>query len=266
MQIECDHCTLHYLSMSHLRLITEGSLRADAWALRKIAEYQGGKLLMWTWLSRGLTTIEQQAEWNFEGNVDEASRALEATPGALAELCQLQEVPELDCSAEKEEIAKAASITLDGEFTSVWAICDSSTESQPICLPTWFRGPIDKAILTWQEEHRRWEEKKASRLRAGHSSLPPKLQEAYNEWSGDPSKTIVLSKQTQGQVVNISKKPLGTLKKTCVMIKVHMSQKADELSIQAGDGKLWQLKMLEGVVPPSDAVPAEIDKFGGLSF
>ena len=43
-----------------------------------------------------------------------------------------------------------------------------------------------------------------------------------------------------------------------------MSQKAEELSIQAGDGKLWQLKMLEGVVPPSDAVPAEIDKFGGL--
>lgn len=94
-------------TMSHPRLSIEDSLRADAWALKKIQEYQGGKILMWSWLSRGLTTIEQQAEWNFQGNVEHAKSALQATPGALAELCDLEEVPDVDCSEEKSQVIQA---------------------------------------------------------------------------------------------------------------------------------------------------------------
>ena len=184
--------------------------------------------------------------------------------GALAELCHLDETPEVDCSAEKREIARASDIVIDGEFTSVRAIADRSNAlSQPICLPSWFRAPIDKAILTWQEEHRRRGDKIAKRISAGYTSLPPKMQEAYSEWSGNPSKTIVLSKQTHGQVVNLAKKSLGTLKKTCILLKIHMSEKSEELALQAGDGLLWQLKMLEGVVPPSDVLSAQLDRFGG---
>ena len=42
-----------------LRLTLETSLRADAWALKHIAEFQSGKLVLHAWLSRGLVSQEE---------------------------------------------------------------------------------------------------------------------------------------------------------------------------------------------------------------
>ncbi|CAK9061117.1 unnamed protein product [Durusdinium trenchii] len=156
---------------------------------------------------------------------------------------------------------------MDGEVTSAWAIADpSNAESKPIFLPGWFRHPIDRAILLWQEESRRWEDKKAKRLAEGRSGLAPKMQEAFDEWSATKSKTIVLNKKTHGQAVNFNNKPISQLKKSCLMITIHMSETAEGLAIQAGDGKLWQLKMMEGVLPAGDCIPPEVDQFTGLDL
>ena len=65
----------------HTRLTMENSIRADAWALSRLKEYQSGKLILWSWVTRGYVTMEQVAEWYFDSDVDAATTALSSTRG-----------------------------------------------------------------------------------------------------------------------------------------------------------------------------------------
>lgn len=54
----------------------EASLRSDAWALSKISEYKGGKILIWSWLSRGLVSMEWVAKIHFGNDLEKAKEAM----------------------------------------------------------------------------------------------------------------------------------------------------------------------------------------------
>lgn len=43
------------------------SLRADAWALQQISDMNGGKTILWAWMSRGYLEPELAAAWHFGG-------------------------------------------------------------------------------------------------------------------------------------------------------------------------------------------------------
>ena len=45
-----------------------------------------------------------------------------------------------------------------------------------------------------------------------------------------------------------------------------MSEDPESLGITAGAGKLWRLCLLQGTLPTTDAVPNEVDHFGGDSM
>lgn len=144
---------------SNTRLSTEDSFRADAWALQKIATYQHGKVLLWSWVSRGLVDMEQVARWYYNGDIAAAEKALSATPGAMAELCAVDEVPQVDVTTEREQVEAAQGTLLDGETSSVWAISDcGNNAADPITLPMWFNQPIQKTILLWKKESSSLEE------------------------------------------------------------------------------------------------------------
>lgn len=244
----------------------EASLRSDAWSLMKIAGYQNGKVLQWSWISRGLLSIENLADWYYGGDVEAAKAGLEATPGRMAELCRIDDIPNVDCSAEREQVEIAQSKQLEGQTFSFWTISDPThVEAKPIPLPGWFKAPIDKAILLWQRESYRWEKVISDRLLQG-KELAPKQHLAYNEWKSNETRSIVLDKKKQAQVVNLGSKTTSTLKKTCLMLVIHMSKDASGLHISTGSGKLWKLQLLQGVEPISDQVPAEVDHFEGYCF
>lgn len=221
---------------------------------------------MWSWVSRGLVSIEQIATWHFDSDIEAADQALSATPGAMAKLCAVDEVPKIDDTNERAEVQNAQNALLDGEQQSVWAIMDAEdSEAEPVTLPLWFTQPIQKTILVWKKEAEVWNERISKRMEEGKNGLTPKMQSAYDEWNSTNERTIVLDKTRQALVVNLAKKKLSKLRKDCIMLVIHMSRIADDLRIRAGSGKLWKLQLLRGTatVPISDAVPADLDRFEG---
>ena len=240
----------------------ENSLRADAWALQKLKTYQNGKLLLWSWCSRGYLSIENLANWYHDGDVDAARQSLSSTRGELKKLCELDEIPSVENDQELCELENAESTKLEGETFFTWAIKDLENEAiPPIHLPSWFRAQIDKAITVWQTESRAWEKKREERLLRGKFELPPKAQLAFDEWNSTKTRSIVLDKKRQAQVMNVGNKSISSLKKHCLLVVLHMSHEAEELRIKTGSGKLWRLQLLQCSQKPCEVIPDEVDDF-----
>ena len=255
------YCTV--VDCKNLRMSIESSLRSDAWALKKISEYADGKVLAWSWVSRGLVSMEWIAKLHFDNDVETAKLAMSQMKGNLSAMCKLDELPIVDF-AEDPKQSEACSALMEGEIFCFWSISDPDSDAPPTPLPQWMRGPIDKHILQWRQVASKWEEKIAKRAIEG-KGLTPTMQTAYDDWQGNPTRSIVLDKTKRAEVVNIASKSIRTLKKTCILLVLHMSTDSNELKIATGNGKLWNLRLLEHHTNhSSDQVPAEVDHFKGL--
>jgi hypothetical protein len=243
------------------RLSMETSLRSDVFALQKLASYADGKLILWSWASRGLISLEWIADLQFKGDVEAATEALSQVKGELAKLCQFDKLPMIDGLNETETPTPAM---LEGEVLQYWAISDPSSESEAIPLPLWMRGSIDKAVLKWRTTAAKWEERIAKRQLEGKTTLAPKQKQAYDEFIATNTRSIVLDKVKHAEVVNIAAKSVNKLKKTCLLLVVHMSDDSEQLRMTTGCGKLWKLQLLQQNKPLSDTIPEEVDHFSGL--
>ena len=166
--------------------------------MQQLASYQQGKLILWAWVSRGLTSFEQVADWYHAGNLELAKDFMKRTKGMMAGLCHLEEAPTVDTDKGKELAAAASSATLNGESHTWWEIFDLESEDPtPIPLPSWFQLPLDHVILTWWRELETWARRTKERLAAGKGELPPKMLTTYNNWLGAPTRTLVLDKRRQ---------------------------------------------------------------------
>ena len=241
----------------------ENSLRADQWALRKISDYQQGKILLWAWISRGLVDIEWVSGLYFDGDVKACKEALAAVRGKLAEVCKLDSLPLLD-GADDPECDDCQPEPLEAEICNFWAICDGDSPAIP--LPVWMRGPIDKAILLWRNQLSKWEDRLAKRKFQGKDGLTPAAQKAYDDWSKSRARSIVFDKVRKSEVVKVSSKSIAALKRHCMLLVVHMSDKPEELGVTTGSGKCWNLRLLQQSSPISEQVPVEVDHFQGLSL
>ena len=243
------------------RLGMETSLRSDVFALQKLASYADGKLILWSWASRGLISLEWIADLQFKGDVEAATEALSQVKGELAKLCHFDTLPMIDGLNETEPPTSAM---LEGEVLQYWAISDPSIESESIPLPLWMRGSIDKAVLKWRTMAAKWEERIAKRQLEGKTTLAPKQKKAYDEFIATNTRSIVLDKVKHAEVVNIAAKSVNKLKKTCLLLVVHMSDDSEQLRMTTGCGKLWKLQLLQQSKPLSDIIPEEVDHFSGL--
>lgn len=72
------------------------SLQADIFALRKIAEYRGGAVLQWAWVTTGYVTEEEMADWKYGGDMDALVEAMQRGRGGYKEFMRLTEVPVVD--------------------------------------------------------------------------------------------------------------------------------------------------------------------------
>ena len=218
-------------------------------------------------MSRGLSTTEQVARWYFNSDESAAKEALSSTPGKMAELCSLDEVPNVEFPDEKAMVIHAEQAILEGEVQHVWSIVDPDYEdAAPIALPRWFGPAIDKTVLLWRQEANVWNKRKEKRLReTGKDFFTPSMQTKYDAWLEDPTRSLVLDKTRQAVVTNVAEKSLQKLKKHCILLVLCLSEIPDQLRIRAGSGKVWGLKLLKGVLPKSieDAVPKELDYFEG---
>lgn len=52
------------------RYSVEDSIRADAWALRALGQFESGKLVWIAWVRRGYAAREEIAKWRFAGECE----------------------------------------------------------------------------------------------------------------------------------------------------------------------------------------------------
>ena len=248
-----------------VRLSLEDSLRADAWAMKSLRDYANGRLIMHAWVSRGLVSVEQLAEWKFGGSIDDLREGMKRTIDGMRNLLRMDSIAEGSATGEDPErkalVEAAESVILPGEKKIVWAICDpGATESPPatLPLPEWFKNPITRTIANWQKEAHMWQTKISNRYERYQKELPPKQKADYEKWSAATTRRLVLNKQRKAQVMNVQSSNLKQIKSNCILLEIKMSHVAEELLIRSGEGDWFRLVMLEGVAPATD-VPAALD-------
>ena len=163
---------------------------------------------MWSWISRGMVTMEQIAAWHFNNDVDAAETAMSRTRAGMTKLYSLDEVPDHHCQdPEAAGNDEEDNRPLQGESVTFWAIADASlSDPTPIPLPSWFRLPIDNVILTWKREKDIWNKRLETRRNQGKLELAPKAKQAHEAWKSMPERVLVLDKQKQAVVKNPEKK------------------------------------------------------------
>ena len=63
-------------NISARELSYRNSILDDLWAINVIRNYEGGKILWWSWLSRGLVTPELLAKWHFQGKLEDLNKTM----------------------------------------------------------------------------------------------------------------------------------------------------------------------------------------------
>eukprot|EP00435_Cladocopium_sp_Y103_P064784 s286_g26.t1 len=243
------------------KLTAESSLKADAWALQQLARYQNGKLVVFAWVSRGLTRLEDIAEWHFAGNIENAKVFLERTRLAMASLLEIDDLHEPEQDPETRALVKESETSLlEDEFVCQWAIQGDVEGSLPIPLPAWFKPSIDRTILVWRKEATVWEERLSKRMLFGRDGYTPKQQEEFDEWKKTAHRRIILDKKRKCQVMNIQKQNVAHLRKDCIVLQIQLANEASDLKIRSGNGTYYQLKLLEVKIPATE-LPPEIDHF-----
>lgn len=254
-----------------MRLSLEDSLRADAWAMSRLRQYEHGKLIMHAWMSRGLITAQQLADWHFAGNMDQLKDSMKRTLGGMKTILRLEDLCDkaLDgVDPERKALAQASESTiLPGEKKIVWAIRkpDDPPDGPHTPLPDWFKNPITRAIVNWQKEAAKWQTRINNRRDRNLKGLTPKQQSDFEKWQESTCRRIVLNKQRKAQVMNVRSDNLKQIKSNCILLEVQMSDCAENLRIRSGDGSWFRLVMLEGIVPASD-VPAALDVAPGVEL
>lgn len=242
----------------------EAGLLADAWALKQLRNYAGGKLIMSAWLNRGLTSITDLADWRFHGNVQELRDQMKHVRGAVSQLMRLEKVPDVAESADADRKALtqcAEENLLEGEKVTKW--CLRHGDSQPIALPDWLRVPIDRTVSIWLSEKNQWDTKinKRQQLR-GVSTLPPAQNKKYQEWVDKGAKRrILMNKKTHGQILKIDVKKLSAMKDLMVLT-LHLSSNTEDLKVECATGKMYGLALLQGTIQCT-TLPADFEAVPG---
>ena len=97
-----------------MRTDFETSIRSDAFALQSLKHYQDGKLIMYSWLSRGLVKPQDLASWRFDGDESAVADIMKRTPGAMRELLSLTSLPDVGDEREKQLVEQAGETLLPG--------------------------------------------------------------------------------------------------------------------------------------------------------
>ena len=198
------------------------------------------------------------------GNAATVQKLCERSRGSMNEILNLVNPKALEEVAETElaQLTEMREKPLPGEKEHIWAI-ESLESASRQRLPKWMAQPIEKAVLLWGEEKRKWEKELFER----GGSLPKAKREAYQEWTSSGQKVKMLFNKKAEKLVNKLRANVSMKNVTTNFLSVEISMDADpgNLTIKSGSNNPWKLMLLEG--DPFDGVeevgcPAALD--GGV--
>lgn len=177
------------------------SLESDAYALQAIQEYEKGKLVLWSWLSRGYSSMEDVARWYFGGDLSRAEDFMNRSkPGGLAAYAKLDKLPVLKILGEdnpNEEVDTPDNSLLTGEMVHIWYVDMGLDGMYP--LPHWCSLPIECTFSLWRSELQSWQKKIQNRA---PKPLTPTQQKFYDHWLENCTRKVVLDQQARTHIKN----------------------------------------------------------------
>ena len=96
---------------------------------------------MHAWLSRGMVTREDMAQWRFDGSMDALTECMKFVRGSMRHLYRLEGIGDEDYSEEAKKITKAENGALVGETAAYWAIIDEDVDGSQHVFFLCFYGP-----------------------------------------------------------------------------------------------------------------------------
>ena len=190
------------------------SLESDAYALQTIRDFQSGKLVMWSWSSRGYVDEETLSEWHGR---DISQLMAFKDKGALTEFVKINSLPPLKILGEDSSNHDPSLVTdcahLSGEKLHIWFVDLLSDGMIP--LPHWMSLPIECAMAVWKQEHSTWEDRIKKR---SPKPLPPSQQKMYECWLEKSLRRLVLDQSTKSQIKNPSSCSKAHLTKHCILL------------------------------------------------
>eukprot|EP00435_Cladocopium_sp_Y103_P060730 s3048_g22.t1 len=227
------------------RTTIEESIQADVWALRSLQQYKKGKLIHYAWLTRGLVSIENLADWVFNGRVEDVKEHMKLTKHEFNKLLELDSIPENNYDAERLHHMFLKDKKLAGEVTMTWCI---TVEDQCMPLPDWMQVPIFVTASEWRYGLDKWMQRKDRHTqRTGKDKLPPKLQldfEKFQQNSMDIK--IYLNKSTHIQLLKSDSKAMKAQRDHLILLRVGFSEDTSQITLRSGNQPPYPLKLMSG--------------------
>ena len=243
--------------ISERHVTYSNSIRDDCWAVNIVRTYRQGKLIMWSWLSRGLVTVELLAKWHFDGDLKKVWTHMERVRGDLTKLMTMTDELDPEAPAHKRKWLEAEGDPDQGSH-KIWVY--DVDEECPKQLPQWWSLDIEIELRSWCSERDAWDDALATRQKQGFEKLTPSKDAEYNRWLEMKQKRrLVFNIQSRTLIKNPRKVSASTLRKHG--IAVYLMVKNDKVWFQtlACSWKQIRCKLVPHCAT-TDAIPEELQQ------
>lgn len=149
---------------------------------------------------------------------------------ALLRLSQVPATNQLE--ADSEYLKMLRTVPLDGEIHRIWAIEGPEGPSARQQLPSWVARPIEKAICSFMERFRKWEETINDRK---GKPLTASQQKRYDEWLQDcDCVKLLFNSETQSHVTKLGDASLAKAHKNMFSLTLSLSADPSQIKVKAG--------------------------------
>lgn len=132
---------------------------------------------------------------------------------------------------------------LKGEKQEIWAIQGPAGPETRQPLPGWIADPVQKRLMKWSEDKRKWEELVAAR----DGALTKLQRKKYDEWQQqEQTGRLLFDKKKQKPIVALrANASIKNVMQNFISVEVRFSSNPSELTIKAGHNEPWQLVLLQ---------------------
>ena len=162
---------------------------------------------------------------------------------------------------EAEALDALRKVPMKDEEPITWAIENDAGNLHP--LPIWIAAPIEKRVLDWAAENRKWSERIDHRMGLG-KGLTPSMQRRYDEFvKNRTTSQLLFSRKDEKPVTKIrSNADWKKMKEDLFSIEIHMSDDPDGLRLQTSAGASQRLVLFQGAPMDEAALPGFLDNAG----
>ncbi|CAK9054369.1 Malate dehydrogenase 2 [Durusdinium trenchii] len=256
----CDMASQH--SAKKFKTSALVALRSDAYAVESLRSFECGKLVWLAWMSRGFVSVQNIADWRFQGDEQKVKDLMKRAKNSMQSLLDLNKLPDLNPGAkELADLEALRSTPLQNEVQLHWAVQDQEDVETRQALPRWVAQPIERKVSRWVDEHEAWMQKIEDRAQLG-KNLAPSQQKSFEKWNQENGTcNFLFSKKKQAQIHHIrTNADVTKMAADLFSVQVVLSIDPQELLLKGSNGDAKRLVLLKGSPHQDDCIPGFLDQ------